>query len=90
MGLMTSFKKNLARMRVKIGDEAMIKLLTPAVTLTEPVVNKYEYKKTPERPLSANIGRSFSFGSLLFFITPMIQRVSEAMANRRRTRDTGL
>ena len=68
----------------------MMKLLTPADTLTDPVVNRSEYKNTPDIPLAANIGISLSFGSLIFFMIPIITSVTDAVTNRITINETGL
>jgi len=90
MGLIDSFKNTRVKNNVKIGDEAIIKLLTPAGTLTEPVLKKYEYRKTPERPLATNHGKSRSFGKLILFTNPTIINVTDAAENRNNISDTGL
>ena len=90
MGFTISFRNIRVKMRVKIGDDAMIKLLTPAETLTEPVLNKYEYKNTPERPLAINIGISLAFGRLIFFSIPIMIIVIEAVVNLNTISATGL
>jgi hypothetical protein len=40
IGFMISLRKTRVKIRVNIGDDAIIKLLTPAGTLTEPVLNR--------------------------------------------------
>jgi len=75
---------------VKMGDAAIIKLLTPADTVMDAVVNKYEYKKIPENPLAKNIGISLSFGSLIFLIKPIIIKVIDAITKRITINETGL
>jgi len=89
-GLTISFSSTRVRINVKIGDEAIIKLLTPAGTLTEPVLNRNEYRKTPDKPLVANNGRSFSLGRLILLITPTIPKVKDATPNRITITETGL
>ena len=90
IGFIISFKKIRVNIKVKIGADAIMKLLTPAETLTEPVVNRYEYKKTPESPLSKNIGRSLTLGVLIFFIIPKTTKVMEAATKRSTIIETGL
>jgi hypothetical protein len=90
IGFTISFKKTRVITKVKIGAEAIIKLLTPAGTLTEPVLNKYEYRKTPDKPLAINNGKSFNSGKRSFFINPMRMSVIDAAVNRITMRDTGL
>jgi len=89
-GFTISFKNIRVNTRVKTGEEAIMKLLIPAETLTEPVLKRYEYKKTPERPLAANSGRSFSMGGLILLNIPIMPNVIEAMLNRNTISDTGL
>jgi len=90
IGLIISFKNIRVNIRVKIGAEAIIKLLTPAGTLTEPVLNKYEYKKTPESPLVTYRGKSLSLGRLIFRIIPTIIKVIDAAPNLKTINETGL
>jgi hypothetical protein len=90
IGLIISFKNIRVSSNVNIGAEAMMKLLTPADTLTEPVLNRYEYSNTPEMPLAANIGKSFSLGSLIFFNKPIMISVIDAIEKRSTISDTGL